>query len=192
MLREHFNKQQKAWSLFLSSSQSRKGEGYWKSVVSGIRLTKNSQSKQCELKTGMPRKSVEPPDSRERQLWPHSLPLKQPTFSTHPVPYYPLPFLEWAGSYQSEANGPHSGIDHVQPVNLGREDRDDIRELGKAQIEAGPQDHLPPWDSGQVGRSMRELPLPSRSWEKLKMLTCLAEKTEAIIQWLYEINHSIF
>lgn len=139
----------------------------------------------------MPKKSVEPPDSRERQLWPHSLPLKQPTFSTHPVPYLPLPFLEWAGSYQSEANGPQSSIDHVQPVNLGREDRDGIRKLGKAQSEADPQDHLPHWDSGQVGRSMRELPLSSRSWEKLRMLTCLAEKTEAIIQSLYEINHSM-
>ena len=192
MLREHFNKQQKAQSLSLSSSQSRKGEGHWKRVASGIRLTEYSQSKRCELKTGMPRKSVEPPDSRERQPWPPFLPLKQPTFSTYPVPYLPLPFLEWAGSYQSEANGPQSGIDHVQPINLGREDRDGIRKLGKAQTEAGTQDHLPPWDSGHVGRSMRELPLPSRSWEKLRMLTCLAEKTEAIVQWLYEINHSIF
>lgn len=135
---------------------------------------------------------MEPLDSRERQPWPHSLLLKQPTFSTHPVPYLPLPFLEWAGSYQSETNGPQSGIDHVQPVNLGGEDRDGIRKLGKAQTEAGAQDHLPPWDSGHMGRSMRELPLPSRSWEKLRMLTCLAEKTEAIVQWLYEINHSIF
>lgn len=77
--------------------------------------------------TGMPRKSVEPPDSGERegQLWP---PLSSPQAakihapSTQFLPSSPsAPILEGQGlTHQGEANGPQSSIDHVKPVNLGR------------------------------------------------------------------------
>lgn len=152
-----------------------KGEGHWKSVVSGIRLAKDSQSKQCELKDRNAQGNQWNLQTVGKAAVAPSLPLKQPTFSTHPVPYFPLPFLEWAGSYQSEANGPHSGIDHVQPVNLGREDRDDIRELGKAQIEEQALRTIFPlgfWPSGKI----MKLPLPSRSWGEIKNANMLGRE----------------
>lgn len=45
---------------------------------------------------------------------------------------------------QCEADGPQSGIDHVEPVNLGRGSRDGVRDLSQAQAQAVPQNRLLP------------------------------------------------
>lgn len=104
---------------------------------------------------------------------PTSPPLPQPLPKLPKFHPYPLSSLSQNGkqTYQGEADGPQSSVDHVEPVNLWSSTA--RHQEGKpSRREADPQDPADPGtpeaEQGNQGSYLSRVPQPaSRSWEKL-------------------------